>query len=596
MKTNYRYIQFIVLLLFCCSSTNNIHAQEATEDTTKSVLADTAFTARIIQDSLHIQELQMQVQELKLNEILLLNEQNSKGKQDSIKQAEQKQQIDSLRAITKGVSIIIEGDTLFTLYARRGGVMPVDRAENIQNIITGLGKKLSMKNDSIYIYESDFVTDIMVGDKVIATITDQDALWQNTNRQSLAKEYTALIVNKVKDLQAKYGLRQKIKDISVSVLIIVLQIVLIYFTNRLFKVIRVHIHKLVRKKLKPLSIKNYEVLDIAKQEQILAFGAGICKYILIILQLLISLSLLFSIFPETEDMAFLLLSYIWEPAKDMLKSIVKFVPDLFKIILIYLFFKYIIRGLKYITNEIATEKLNITGFYPDWAFPTYFILRFLLYCFMLIMIWPLLPQAQSGVFQGVSVFIGLIISLGSTTVIGNLMAGLVITYMRPFKIGDLIKLNDTVGNVIEKTPFVTRLKTSKNEIITIPNSFILSSQTINFSASARDYTIIVHSDITVGYEIPWKQVQELLIEAARETSGIMDEPGPFVLVRELADSYCCYQINASTQEDTKLPRIYSELHRNIMDKFNEAGIEILSPHFYAQRDGNEVMMPPEFKK
>ena len=211
------------------------------------------------------------------------------------------------------------------------------------------------------------------------------------------------------------------------------------------------------------------------------------------------------------------------------------------------------------------------------------------------MIWPLLPNSNSPAFQGISVFIGLIISLGSTTVIGNLMSGLVITYMRAFKIGDQIKLNDTIGNVVEKTPFVTRVRTSKNELITIPNSFILSSQTVNYSASARNYGIIIYSDITVGYDIPRKQVEDLLIEAATNAEGVLKNPAPFVLVKELEDFYCCYQINAYTDRDLAMPKVYSNLHKNIMDRFHEEGIEILSPHFYAERDGNEIVMPSQYK-
>lgn len=215
---------------------------------------------------------------------------------------------------------------------------------------------------------------------------------------------------------------------------------------------------------------------------------------------------------------------------------------------------------------------------------------------MLIMIWPLLPNSSSPVFQGVSVFIGLILSLGSTSVIGNLMAGLVITYMRAFKIGDQIKINDTVGNVIEKTPFVTRVRTAKNDVITIPNSFILSSQTVNYSVSARNYGIIVYCDVTIGYDVPWIKVQELVIEAAFRTDGIMITPAPFVLVRELCDFYISYQINAYTDRDLSMPKVYSDLYKNIIDRFNEAGIEIMSPHFYATHKGKDVVIPPEYIK
>lgn len=590
------YIRFILFFLFVINVSGLVHSQDSENREIEPLSIDTVIASKIREDSLRIQNLLMEIQELKLNEILTQNEKNSQGLLDSINRAKKKLQIDSLRAITKGHAVVVEGDTLFHLYSRRGGVTPSDRAQNIKNAITELGERISITQDSIYTFESEFVTDIMAGDKVIASISDQDALWQNTTRQELAKEYSELIHDKVKVLHEKYGFKQKMKDLSIPLLIVIIQVILIYFTNRLFKWFRLQTHKFVRRKMKPISFKNYEFLNLSKEERILALALTAFKYLIIITQLLLSLSLLFSIFPETEDFALLLLSYIWNPAKEILKSIVNFIPNLFKIGVIYIVFKYILRGIKYITNEIAAEKLNINGFYSDWALPTYNILRFLLYCFMIIIIWPLLPQAQSGIFQGISVFIGLIISLGSTSVIGNLMAGMVITYMRPFKIGDLIKLNDTMGTVIEKTPFVTRLRTSKNEIITIPNSFILSSQTVNYSASARDYTIIVNSNITVGYDVPWKQAQQLLIEAARETHGIMENPAPFVLVKELADFYCVYQINASTREDTKLPRIYSELHHHIMDKFNEAGIEIMSPHFYAKHEDGDSVMPPEFKK
>ena len=190
-----------------------------------------------------------------------------------------------------------------------------------------------------------------------------------------------------------------------------------------------------------------------------------------------------------------------------------------------------------------------------------------------------------------SVFVGLIISLGSSTVIGNIIAGLVITYMRPFKLGDRIQLNETTGYVIEQTPFVTRLRTPKNEVVTIPNSFIMSSHTTNYSVSARQYGLIIHSTVRIGYDVPWRQVHQLLINAARQTTGVLPEPKPFVLETELSDYYPCYQINAYIKDADKLGDIYSDLHQNIQDVFNEAGVEIMSPHFFAGRDGSASTIP-----
>ena len=176
------------------------------------------------------------------------------------------------------------------------------------------------------------------------------------------------------------------------------------------------------------------------------------------------------------------------------------------------------------------------------------------------------------------------------------MAGMILTYMRTFKIGDQIKMNDVMGVVLEKTPFVTRIRTSKNEIVTVPNSTIMSAQTINYTASGERNGVIVHTDITVGYEVDREKVQALLLEAAMDTRGINPFPRPFVLITKLDDFYCVYQINGYTQETKTLPKVYSNLYGNIIDKFHEAGIEIMSPHFYARRDGNEIMMPDKYKK
>lgn len=200
-------------------------------------------------------------------------------------------------------------------------------------------------------------------------------------------------------------------------------------------------------------------------------------------------------------------------------------------------------------------------------------------------------RANSGVFQGISVFVGLIVSLGSSTVIGNIIAGLVITYMRPFKIGDRIKLNDTTGNVVEKTPLVTRIRTPKNEVVTIPNSFVMSSHTVNFSQSAREYGLILHSEVSIGYDVPWRTVNRLLIEAALNTPGVVDDPRPFVLSTSLSDWYPVYQVNAYIKDADRLSQIYSDLHQNIQDRFNEEGVEIMSPHYMAVRDGNASTIP-----
>lgn len=512
---------------------------------------------------------------------------------DSVKHLQQKQRIDSLRKVTPGVPVVVEGDTLFYLYAKRGGHTPQQRAEMDAAAILELGKRFNLRPDSLYMESSDIVTDLMYDNKVIASFIDQDGLWENCTRDRLAAHNRKVIVDKLKEMKDEHGLWQLGKRILYFVLVLVGQYFLFRLTIWLFKKLKVRIQRLKDTKLKPFSIQDYELLDTQKQVNLLIFLSNLLRYIIMFLQLLLTVPLLFSIFPQTKSLAYQLFSYIWIPVKSIFTSVVEYIPNLFTIFVIWYAVKYLVRFVHYLANEVKSERLKIRGFYSDWAEPTFHIIRFLLYAFMIAMIYPYLPGSKSGVFQGISVFVGLIVSLGSSTVIGNIIAGLVITYMRPFKLGDRIQLNETTGNVIEKTPLVTCIRTPKNEVVTIPNSFIMSSHTVNYSASAREYGLIIHSEVSIGYDIPWRQTHQLLIEAALNTPGVIDDPRPFVLETSLSDWYPVYQVNAYIKEADRLADIYSDLHQNIQDKFNEAGIEIMSPHYVATRDGSQSTIPKD---
>ncbi len=514
---------------------------------------------------------------------------------DSVKLAQQKLRIDSLRKSTPGIPVVVEEDTLFYLFAKRGGHSPQQRAEMINAAILKLGKQFNLQPDSVYLESSDIVTDLMYDNKVIATFTDQDGLWESCTRDQLAAAKRLVVVEKLKELKEEHSLWQLAKRILYFVLVFVGQFALFRGTNWLYRKLKVRIYRLRDTRLKSFTIQDYELLDKHKQVRLLVFVANLGRYLFMFFQLLITVPLLFAIFPQTKGLAYTLFSYIWNPVKGILTAIVDYIPNLFTILVIWLAIKYLVKLVHYLATEIQTERLKINGFYPDWAMSTFHIVRFLLYAFMIAMIYQYLPGAKTGVFQGVSVFVGLIVSLGSSSVVGNVIAGLVITYMRPFKLGDRIKLNDIVGNVIEKTPFVTRVKTPKNELVTIPNSFIMSSHTVNYSSSARTYGLIIHTEVSIGYDVPWRKVHAMLIEAALATPGVLPDPQPFVLETALNDWYPMYQVNAYIQEADKLAQIYSDLHQNIQDVFNREGIEIMSPHYMATRDGNETTIPKEAK-
>lgn len=593
-------IKRLVLILLMSFAT--IGAQAQLEQAVKKIFAGDSINGvhasmKQESDSAYVANLQKTLETARLNEANMRMEMEQMKLQmaaaDSVKYAQQRQRIDSLRQFTKGIPVVADGDTLFYLYTKRGGYTPQQRAQMTGSAIEELGRRFNLRPDSVSVDHSDIVSDLMYGNKVLLSLTDQDALWEGVSRDSLANERRQNVVDKLHEMKAEHGIWRMAKRILYFVLVIVAQYFLFRLTNWLFRKLKVRILRLKDTKIKPVSIQGYELLDAQKQANLLVFLASVGRYILMGLQLLFTVPLIFIIFPQTEGLAYRLLGYIWNPIRGIFVGIIDYIPKLFTIIVIWYAVKYLVRFVLYLAREVEGGRLKINGFYPDWAMPTFHIIRFLLYAFMIAMIYPYLPGSNSGVFQGISVFVGLIVSLGSSTVIGNIIAGLVITYMRPFKIGDRIQLNDTTGNIIEKTPLVTRIRTPKNEVVTVPNSFVMSSHTVNYSTSAREYGLIIHSEVSIGYDIPWRKVNELLIDAALNTPGVVDDPRPFVLETSLSDWYPVYQVNAYIKEADKMPQIYSNLHQNIQDKFNEAGIEIMSPHYMAMRDGNETTIPKD---
>ena len=326
--------------------------------------------------------------------------------------------------------------------------------------------------------------------------------------------------------------------------------------------------------------KDYVLLNVEQCKRILLILSRGLQVALIMLQLFISLPLLFSIFPETEKFTWNMINYVWSPLKDIFLSFVFYFPNLVKILVIIFVVRWVLKVIKHMSNEIEVGHLKIEQFYQDWAQPTYQIIRIFIIAFSLIVIWPLLPGSDSGIFKGVSIFVAALFSLGFTASIGNLISGIIITYMRPFQVGDYVQIGDREGTVIEKNAFITRLRDIKENVITVPNNSILSQSTVNYTAAVRQAGgTIVHSDFTFTYKVFREQIEPLLLEAAGRCQLLLKTPPPFVLVTQLEDFYTRYQINAYTQESQRLFEVYSELHKHILDVFRENNLEPTSSHF-----------------
>lgn len=547
------------------------------------------FTTLIVQaqdiDSayMRIDSLTHMVQEMKLKELILeseLYENGRSAREDSLRRAAQKQRIDSLRQTTPGVPLVVDGDTLFYIHASLGGDSPRYRAEAASRKITLIGKSLKVTTDTMHIFEGEYTADIMSGEIVIIRISDLDGLWNGLSRQELAKQLLPVIAAEIHALHAEYGLKAKLTGLGWAIFLIVVQIIFFLLTVRLIRWLRQWVINGLGGKLKPMTIKGYVLLNMHQQKRILIILTRLLQILLIIMQLFISLPLLFSIFPETEKFTWNMINYVWSPLRDTMLSLIHYFPYLVKIIVIIMLVRWLLKGIRHLSNEIAVGRLKIDRFYQDWAYPTYHIIRIFVVAFTLVVIWPWLPGSESGIFKGVSIFVAALFSLGSTTTIGNLISGIIITYMRPFLVGDYVAIGDREGEVIEKNAFITRLKDIKGNIITVPNNSILSQQTVNYTAAARDgQGSVVHSAFTFTYKVPRQTIEAYLLEGAERCQLLLKEPRPFVLVTALEDFYTRYEINGYTTHTDRLFEVYSELHKNIIDVFSEHDLDPTSSHF-----------------
>jgi len=484
-------------------------------------------------------------------------------------------------------------DTLFKVHNDIGGFSALERATAVNERIQQL-KELEYNSNLFSIKNDHDNTQVIYGSKVLLAISDQDAAVQQVDRKTLATSYMNTISEAYRIYKDETSLYSLLKNIGIALIIVIITFFTIKYALKLFRLISIKIYEQKNKRIKGIKIRNYTLFDAKSQVNALINLNSIIKWIALLFIVYISIPLLFGVFPWTKDLGSTLFGYVLSPLKRILFSVIDYLPNLITIAVIIFVFRYVLRGIKYLKSEIELERLKLPGFYPDWASPTYQIIRVLVVAFMIVVIFPYLPGSDSPIFKGVSVFLGFLFTFGSAGSLSNLISGIILTYMRLYKIGDRIKIGNTVGDVVEKNILVTRIKTIKNEIVSVPNSTVMSSHTVNFTSEAERDGLIVHSTVTIGYDVPWNLVHEALIEAAQKTEFVLEDPKPFVLQTSLNDFYVSYEINAYTNHASRQALIYSELHAHIQDCCNAREIEIMSPHYTAARDGNTKAVPEEY--
>ncbi|MBW6503508.1 mechanosensitive ion channel family protein [bacterium] len=490
-----------------------------------------------------------------------------------------------------GAPVELDGRTLFLVRERVMSFTPEDRASSILRKLNRFLKDPLATPETIAVQETDTSSDIVAGEVILMTVTDRDAAAEGKPRAELAKEYAESLRSAVRRHIEEYGNRSIVLGAVYGAIATLVLVAFLVLFRRLFP--RLYSAADAWKGSRIRSIR-FQSVEVVNADTILGFVKGFLRWIRILATFLlfyIYIPLVLSFFPWTRGAATVLTGYIFGPLRTVGKGILDFLPNLFFIAVIAAVTHYALRLVRIFFSGVGKGTFTIPGFYSEWGEPTFKIVRVLVVAFAVVVAFPYIPGSDSPAFRGVSIFLGVLFSLGSTSAVANIVSGVILTYMRAFRVGDRVKIADSVGDVLEKTLLVTRVRTIKNVDVTIPNSMILASHIVNYSSSAAEYGLILNTAVTIGYGTEWRKVHELLISAARKTEGIQEPPAPFVLQTGLNDFYVSYELNAYTGNPQVMAVTYSLLHQNIQDAFNEAGVEIMSPHYSQIRDGNRMAIP-----
>ncbi len=309
--------------------------------------------------------------------------------------------------------------------------------------------------------------------------------------------------------------------------------------------------------------------------------------------LLASLPVYLNFFPRSRRLLTGVVDFLGNPLRTIVQSVVDYLPDLGYLAIILILGRYLLRAIRYLFDSLENGELKIQGFHPDWAMPSYRLARTLFLLFLLMVSYPYLPGSKSQFFQGFSVFVGALITFGSSGAIGNIVAGTLLTYTRAFRMGDMVNIGDCTGVVIDKSLLVTRVRTSKNEEVSIPNGNVLSGSVLNYSSRAASEGVVLTVAAGIGYDVDWRTVHRLMIDGALATPYILHNPPPKVWQSSLGDYAVNYELRALTDNALEMWDTYSLLRQNVLDAFNKAGVEIMTPSIFAHRDASGLAVPVE---
>lgn len=491
-----------------------------------------------------------------------------------------------------GEFVTLQGHKVFKIYAPIGNFSTKMRSKIVSEKIQHFASDPSFDLNLITVKDRKDYSTVVANKETIVLVTNEDAKISGESRIMLAYENAYKIQQAIQIYRHENNLKFVVFNIGYMIVATLLLFLLVRAVNFFISKLIV---KIVLKKQYAES-RHSRMLNILPFESIYKIVISAVSFLRLIMKVIFAyfyLIFTMGLFSWGREFSDTLRENLVSALQNIGSALISYIPSLLFILLATLLAKFFLDVTKQIFISIENEKIKITGFYKEWARPTLRIVQFFICTLLLAIVFPYLPGADTNAFKGVSVFVGALITFGSSSSIASVVSGIIITYTRAFNVGDMLSISGNFGEVIEKNLLVTRIRTPKKEVISIPNSIVLSNHVVNYS-QAKEPGILVYTKITIGYSTPWKIVEDLLISAALNTDFIKSDPAPFVLQSKLDNYYVAYEINAYTDRPDIMPLIYSALHRNIQDKFNEAKVEIMSPAYGAIRDGNSIEIPKEY--
>ncbi len=481
----------------------------------------------------------------------------------------------------------LDGEVLFRV--RGSSSLPAStRAANVRARLEAVARNRSLPLTSLRIAEAEGLERIMAGDRPIVAITEADARLEQLTRSELAQIHLARIrqaIDEYRQARTLQALQRGVRDATGAAVAFLAGVGVLFLISR-------WVHRLIGRRA-ALAAKRIEPHDRLARIRAVAMpgperlasalhqGVHLATALVFIILLFQFIGFVLGRFPATRYLSNDLFALVLDPLSTMAAGVVSELPSLTFLAVLFVVLRIVLRLMRLIFDAIHRGSLRWPGFEPEWAQPTYKIVRFALIAFGVVIGYPYFPGSESAAFKGVSIFVGVLLSLGSSSAIANLVAGYSLIYRRVFRVGDRVKIGDMIGDVTDSRIQVTRLRSLKNEEVIIPNSTILSTQVINYSALARSDGLILHTEVGIGYETPWRQVEAMLMTAAERTTGILRTPRPFVLQNRLADFAVIYELNVYCAEAMTMLEVYTDLHRHILDVFNEYGVQIMTPAYMA---------------